>query len=474
MVHPGVPPLPLVMASQIASIVASGRGPETEFAAEAAAPAKLAETLVAFANAGGGALLVGVPDGLSDPDAILDRALQAALAVAPPLIIPLPKVEEMDGKLVLVVSVPPGLPHVYSYKGKYLVREGTRNRPLDPRQLRRLMMERGAVSFEALVPDGARLDDVDWDKAEQYLAGLGGLQTTSRELALLRRGCLARSDAVAVQVTSLGELRPTYAGLLLFGRQPQRWVHSAEILVARYAGATMDDRFVKEEIRGTLPEQIRRAEAFVTSNMRRGVRLEGLARVEEPEYPVDVVREAIVNAVAHRDYQIRGDEIRVLMFSDRVEFYSPGRLPGHVTVENLVHERFSRNEAIVQVLSDLGFIERLGYGVDRMIRLMADAGLPRPQFEETAGGFQVTLMGPGASLISGDVDARRWRHLGLNERQEQALAYLSEQGRITNREYQELCPDVSAETIRRDLADLVYKDLLLKIGDKRATYYIFK
>jgi ATP-dependent DNA helicase RecG len=72
------------------------------------------------------------------------------------------------------------------------------------------------------------------------------------------------------------------------------------------------------------------------------------------------------------------------------------------------------------------------------------------------------------------VDAYRWRHLGVNERQEMALAYLAEKGRITNREYQELCPEVSAETIRRDLVDLVRKDLLLKIGEKRATYYIFK
>jgi ATP-dependent DNA helicase RecG len=77
-------------------------------------------------------------------------------------------------------------------------------------------------------------------------------------------------------------------------------------------------------------------------------------------------------------------------------------------------------------------------------------------------------------LLSEDADARRWRHLGLNERQEKALAYLADKGRITNREYQELCPEVSAETIRRDLAALVAKSLLLRIGDKRATYYIFK
>jgi ATP-dependent DNA helicase RecG len=438
---------------------------------EATSPATLAETLVAFANADGGTVLVGMaprsgePRGLEDPEAALDRALQAALAIDPPLIIPVPQAVEVDGRTLLVVSVPSGLSHVYSYRGKYLIREGRHNRPLDPRQLRRLMMERGAVSFEGLVPEGARLEDIDWEKAERYLASLPGLAGLPTEEALLHRGCLARE---------VGGLRPTYAGLLLFGREPQRWTPSAEILLARYAGKAMGDRFIKEEVRGTLPEQIRRAEAFVADNVRRSARLAGLERVEETEIPMEAVREAIVNAVAHRDYQIRGDEIRVLMFSDRIEFYSPGRLPGHVTVENLVDERFSRNETIVQILSDLGFIERLGYGIDRMMRLMARAGLPSPSFDETAAGFQVILSGRGEAVVSQETEAGRWRHLGLNERQELAVAYLAEHGRITNREYQELVPGVSAETIRRDLVDMVQKDLLLKIGKKRATYYIFK
>jgi len=444
---------------------------QVAFHAETTAPAKLAETLVAFANAGGGTLLLGADprmgqqQSLADPDAVLDRALAAALSIDPPLIIPLPRLDQVDGKPVLVVVVPPGLPHVYSYRGKYLVREGTHNRPLDPRWLRRLMMERGAVGFEALAPEGARLDDLDLVKAERYLADLGGWSSGNLEEALLGRGCLVQSH---------GELRPTYAGILLFGRDPQRWVHSSEILVTRYPGTTMGDRFQREVIQGTLPEQIRRAEAFVIDQMRRGVRLSGLERIEETEYPVEAIREAIVNAIAHRDYQIQGDEIRVFMFSDRIEFYSPGRLPGHITVQNIADERFSRNEIIVQVLSDMGFIERLGYGIDRMIRLMAAAGLPAPRFAETAAGFQVTLVGPGVTRFAQEPDAPRWRQLGLNERQDVALAYLVDRGRITNRDFQELCPDVSAETIRRDLADLVGRNLLLKIGEKRATYYILK
>jgi ATP-dependent DNA helicase RecG len=267
---------------------------------------------------------------------------------------------------------------------------------------------------------------------------------------------------------------PTYAGILLFGHNPQQFLPSAEIIAVRYAGTTMGDEFVREDMGGTLPQQIRRAEAFVAANVRRGMRIHGFTRDEVLEYPLAVAREAVVNAVAHRDYTIRGDSIRLLMFSDRMEVYSPGRLPGHVTLDNLVEERFSRNEVIVQVLSDLGFIERLGYGIDRMIATMQEAQLPAPRFEETAAGFRVTLYGHGDDLVSSAPAGQRWGNLLLNPRQEQALAYLAEHGRITNREFQQLCPDVSAETIRRDLVDLVDQGLLMKIGEKRATYYILK
>jgi ATP-dependent DNA helicase RecG len=208
--------------------------------------------------------------------------------------------------------------------------------------------------------------------------------------------------------------------------------------------------------------------------MRRGMRIRGFEREEIPEYPISVVREAIVNAVAHRDYSIRGDNIRVLMFSDRMEVYSPGRLPGHVTLDNLVDERYSRNEAIVQVLSEMGFIERLGYGIDRMIAVCEQEGLPRPDFSETSAGFKVTVYSHAPSLVGAGPPANLYAHLQLNPRQEKAMDHLQKQRRITNRDYQSLCPDASPETLRRDLADLVDKGLILKIGQKRATFYILK
>jgi ATP-dependent DNA helicase RecG len=149
-------------------------------------------------------------------------------------------------------------------------------------------------------------------------------------------------------------------------------------------------------------------------------------------------------------------------------------LPGHITVQNIVEERFARNEVIVQVLTDLGFVERLGYGIDRILRQMSEAGLPKPKFQETANGFRVILRGAGDQFVSADFDRTRYRNLPLNERQTAALQVLHKTGRIGNRDLKDLYPDVSEETIRRDLADLVDAGLLLKMGDRRGTYYILK
>lgn len=458
---------------QAARWIEAGGGAAVVLLPESASPRKVGESLVALANAHGGALLLGVSAGgqvmgLSAPSVTRDEALAAALMAEPPLVLPLPEIVNMDGHELCVVHVPPGLSQVYSIKGQYLVRAGRENRVMSTAELRTLLIARGEGHFESTVAPGASRAELDEAEVERYLERLSGLTTTSPSAALLTRGCLKatpQGDAEGV---------PTYAGILLFGRNPQQYLPSAEIIAVRYAGTTMSDEFVREDIRGPLGEQILRAEAFLVANMRRGMRIRGFTREEVSEYPLAVAREAVVNAVGHRDYGLRGDSIRLLMFSDRMEVYSPGRLPGHVTLDNILYERFSRNEVIVQVLSDLGFIERLGYGIDRMIAAMQEADLPAPRFEETAAGFRVTLYSQGHDLVSATPAAQRWGNELLNPRQEQAMVHVAQHGRITNSALQTLCPDVSPETIRRDLSDLVDRGLLMKIGEKRATYYIMK
>ncbi len=468
--------------SDLSQIYTRGESETLAFELESAAALKLAETFSALANTQGGAVLIGIDaandtvKGVRDLDAAREKALAAGLRCEPPLVLPRPTTVMLEGKPLLYVTIPSGLPHAYALRGKYMARDGKKNRALGPRQLRDLLRQRGEGNFEATVLPGATLDDLDRARVEEYAKLFLG-ETSSRPRwneatldLLYRRGCLCKESGARESAS----YRPTVAGLLLFGREPQRLLPSAEILLARYAGAEMSDAFLRETARGALPEQIRAAEAFLTTNMRKGARIADFKRQEKPEYPLSAVREVIVNAVAHREYQIRGEEIRVLMFNDRVEVYSPGRLPGHITVENIVEERFARNEVIVQVLTDLGFVERLGYGIDRILRQMSEAGLPQPKFQETANGFRVTLRGAGENFVSGDFDRAKYRNLPLNERQTAALNILHKSGRVGNRDLKELYPDVSEETIRRDLADLVDAGLVIKMGDRRGTHYILK
>ncbi|MCU0481344.1 MAG: putative DNA binding domain-containing protein [Anaerolineae bacterium] len=427
-------------------------------------------TLAGMANSRGGVVIVGINgddiQGVADVSVSVDNLLHCALSLDPPLITPLPYPITLDDKQVVLLEVPAGMPHIYMCDGRYVRREHDQNVPLKPIELRRLLIERGEMSFEMEIARGATIKDLDWEQVEQYVDALKRVEQRDAKALLLRRGCLARKD---------NQLYPTNAGILLFGKSPEAFVRSAEITAVRFGGEKMSDTFNREDITGTLPQQIRRAETFLLDHLRKGVQLKAtMARNEQFEYPLEAARELVVNAVAHRDYSVEGDNIRLFLFKDHMEVFSPGKLPGPVTVDNIKDERFSRNPIIVQVLADMGYIERLGYGIDRILELMTQHNLQHPDFQERQGGFQVVLYNqavippPRPSLASLIED--------INIRQEKAIEYLTDgnHSRITNSELQQMFPDVHAETIRRDLADLVNKNILEKFGSKRGSYYTLK
>ena len=470
-----------MQAAEIADLISAGEGPTVAFTRERARRDDLAETLVAFANAQGGTLIMGLSghsraklEGVADRHTARDLLLDAALACTPPLVLPMPREVQLDQIALLVIEIPAGLSQVYALHGKYLRREGATNQPIAPDALRRLLIERGEVSWERTIPPGSSLDELDPVKIAAYAQRLGPAAEEDLRPMLYARGCLGRGGG-GEQPDRRNSLTPTNAGLHLFARQVELRHPQAEITLVHYQGREMVDRFEREDVRDTLPEAVRRAERWLNEHMRKGSRMVGLERQDWTQFPPAAVREVLVNAVAHRDYSVRGEGIRVSLFSDRLEIYSPGRLPGHVTVENIAEERFSRNESLVQILADYGLIERLGYGIDRMLRQMDAAGLPPPTFRETAAGFLVVLVGQQVDNLEPDgLAVREWVRQGLNERQIAALLHLITEQRITNRDLQDRYLDVTPETIRRDLSDLVERGMLLKVGDKRATYYILK
>jgi ATP-dependent DNA helicase RecG len=371
---------------------------------------------------------------------------------------------------LILISVPAGLPNVYSLEGRYFGREGTQTGPLAARRLYKLLNERGTVNFETRVIPEATIKDLDAGKVMHYAQTIGNVPLNDLDQSyefLVRRGCLKRVG---------GQLQLTYAALLLFGRFPQQWLPNATILAGRFPGVALTDTYTKLDISGNLPDQLQQAGEFIRANLKIIVRLVGLQHQETMEYPLEAVRELLVNAVAHRDYNLQGDNIHINIFEDRLEITSPGTLPGPVTLENLLEARFARNAVISQVLSDLGFVERLGYGLDRVVAVTREAGLLPPKFEEAAGTFRVTLFSNQLDMKTIDriPNLAAYSNLDLNSRQLMVLTQLAEKQRITSHEYQSLCPDMHAETLRRDMADLVSKGILIKVGDKKATYYILK
>lgn len=322
----------------------------------------------------------------------------------------------------------------------------------------------------APVPD-ATLDDLDPEAIARFREELRHLHPGDDRLALSDEALLLRSGAT---VERRGGATPTLAGLLFFGRAPQQFFPAFTITFLHFAGTSIEPPrpdaplyLDNREVGGRIPEMIDATRGALHRAMSKVGVVEGFRRRERPEYPDIAIREALLNAVAHRDYGREGSFIQVRLFTDRLEVQSPGGLAGGVTVENILWEQYTRNPTITRFLEDLGYVERRGVGVDLMVQAMRAAGLPDPVFVDHGTSFWVTLRSAAAPTPADE------RLEDLNERQQQALAHLREHGRITNREYVALF-EVAERTALYDLQDLVERRLLIPVGSGRGRYYILR
>lgn len=436
------------------------------------AAAAMAETMVAFANADGGTLYVGVgeggkPTGALYPEEFNELVRQAEMLCRPAIPVNWEQVE-VAGAFVFVGRVQRS-PELHTMgDGRVLVRTGAENRMLTGDEVKQLATTRSAGEYESEPVPGATHDDFDEEVLREFQEAWEKRQ--GRPLARPLNDLLAEMGWMRRQG------QPTVAGILLFGKNPQAFIPRSGLTFVRFDGTHVrrtdgEPGYGRRvDVKGPLAYLIKRTWEILQEEIRVGAVVRGLERKEQWQYPPTAIREALVNAVAHRDYRIRGRAIEVRMFADRLEISSPGSLPGFITVDNIVEEHFSRNPRIVSGLYQWGYIEELGLGVDLMIEEMVSAGHPPPQFHDTDYSFTVTFK----SAQERKPVARIAADLSMNERQAKALTYIQQHERITNREYQQLCPDVSPETLRLDLVDLVERDILLKIGEKRGTYYILK
>ncbi|MDJ0753984.1 MAG: ATP-binding protein [Ardenticatenaceae bacterium] len=430
----------------------------------------LAESLVALANSSGGLIVLGLDaegrlvDEVIPEDA--EYALQQAIVMCqPPVMGEWQTIPVEQGQLIGVRVRRSHQLHTLD-DGRVLVRSGMINRPLRGDEVTQLASGRTVGDFEEDTVAGATIDDFDQAIIQEYLAKReerGASAVSSRAELLFEIG--------AVNVDG----QPTVAGILLFGKNPQAFFPQSGAVFVRFPheDPKIDEGLAgygrRDEIKGPLPRIVERLWNIVWEEMRVGAMVNTLKRTEVTEYPPLAVREAVINSVCHRDYRLRGRRIEVRMYANRLEIISPGGLPGYMTLDNLIEEHFSRNPRLVNGLFQWGYIEELGLGIDMMYDQMVQAGHDPPQFKDTGYAFTVTLY----NKKSGKTQPPKWTK-NMNERQARALAYVRENGSISNSEYRRICSDVSPETLRRDLADLVERGALLKIGSKKGTHYILK
>ncbi|MFH1974906.1 MAG: ATP-binding protein [Pseudomonadota bacterium] len=318
--------------------------------------------------------------------------------------------------------------------------------------------------FDTSACDGATLQHLARKRIDWFLA------TARRE----RNFSLKQSTTTQALLTHLNLLeqgKPTNAALLLFGSAPQRFHRTAETKCVHCHGVEYRRPFASQQIyTGDVFEQADQARDFVLAKINRavGIRAESNVAPVSYELPPDAIGEAVVNAIAHRDYHSNAS-VEVRLFSDRLEVWNPGRLPGTLTFDDLRHDHPSvpNNPLIAESLYLARYIEKAGSGTQRMIELCREAGLPEPQFEQRSGSFVITLW---RNWLTEQVLAG----LKLTDRQKVAVAHVKKTGNITNSEYQRIL-GVAKRTAHRDLSVLVEKGLFIKIGTRgKGTFYRFQ
>ncbi len=413
----------------------------------------LADELAAFANARGGVLVCGVTDdgevqGMSraQMDA-LDRILSDACAdsIKPPIVVEITRHELGDGKPLLVVEVAPGDAQHDSPGGSYQ-RVGSSKRRMTPDQRLRLAQQRGQSRF--LWFDRQPVPETGFETLSERLwkplVSVAGAVDPPRALQNLRLLALDDGDA----------LRATVAGILLCSETPEKWFPNAVVMATRYRGVDRaSGQLDAQEIVGPLQRQLADAVRFAVRNMRVAAR-KAPGRIDMPQYSAEALFEALVNAVAHRDYSISGRRIRLSMFNDRLEIDSPGALPNGMTITNMEASQATRNEVIASVFGRLSvgdvpgsenrqfLMERRGDGVMIIVRRTRETAgrppvyalidesnlqltIPAAELEPTPARAVITVRSAGQPLAGVEILAlfpnRTWQRAATGEAGEAAV-----------------------------------------------------
>lgn len=451
---------------KLKELIQGGESAELEFKKSLSLSEPIGKTICSFSNANGGTIVIGVTDsgrikGVDVGKNTLEQLANKIKQHTDPKIYPSVSTEKLDGKDIVIIEVNESQEKPVFYRNRAYKRVGKSTHKLNSSEIRKLAKNSGEkLQWDEQICEEASLDDIDWTFIEESFIPLYE-ETTKRKTA-------GKPEDILKSLDCIKDSKVTNGGILLFGNDPQQFFKNSYIALARYSGERVGTRRLDyKEFRGNIFQQINKCSEYIREHIAVMSRLNPgeIRREDIPEYGTFSIRELLTNAVCHRDYSDQGSKVIIKMFSNSIEFYNPGTLPEGITPENITGEQHSRNLTIAAVLAKVEYIEELGEGWDKIIKEHKDHPLSPdlPKIESSEHSTTVIIFSTKEKF-------EEEKEVELNERQSEALEYIEKHGKVTNREYRKI-NDVSRQTAKRDLSDLVEKEILKQKGKGRGTYY---
>jgi ATP-dependent DNA helicase RecG len=434
----------------------------TDFKSRQIKPAKLQETFVAFANADGGELYIGLEDKKKGVDRIIGFSMQEdANDIIDVLLTKTnPSVEGVDLEFfdfgadgfILHITIPKSPKVHYTDEGKCYVRLNASSRSIKGEQVTQLAYSKGSVSYERTT-----LSHVDIEEIVNSRLLSDYIKRLDSDLPALT---FLRKQRLVLQKDK--EWFPTVASILLFDEEPQAALDT-RCAIKLYRLRTTDSVYKREHleeghpitIEGSIEQQIAKVISEV-NRMLEGVMVQIRGKLRKVDYPAEALRELIVNAILHRDYSLN-DDIHIRIYDNRVEITSPGKLPGHITPSNILDERFARNPIIVRLLHKLPNPVNydIGEGLNTAFNAMHRAGLENPVIEEETQAVKVTIA-----------------HKKIASLESIILDFLDENATVTNRDIRKISGEESVNKVKKAFQKL-RKEGLIEPIDINATAFAY-
>lgn len=415
-----------------------------------------------FANANGGKIYIGKNDagevvGLKDSKKLLEDIPNKTKDILG-ILVDVNLYQSVKGDFI-EISIE-AYPYPVNYKGQYHYRSGSTKQELKGAALDKFLLQRKGKRWDSVPVPNVSVNDLKKETFDFFRKKAVKAQRIEDDVLTDTNEQLLEN----LQLIENGFLKR--ASILLFHPNPDKYVTGAYIKIGFFE--TDDDLRFQDEIHGNIFEQVEQTmNLLFTKYIKSSISYEGLNRVEKYEYPKDAVREALLNAVSHKDYS-GGVPIQISVYKDKIILWNEGQLPENWTIEKLLDKHPSKpyNPDIANALFRSGYIESWGRGTLKMINECSQFGIPKPKYFYDMSGFWVEFR-------KDVLDTEYLKSLGLNERQVQAIKYVKEKGRITNSEYQTNY-GVARNTATRDLSELVEKGILKSSEAKGAgSYYEF-